>query len=116
MGALLTSGRPIGNAYLDSPQPFLGYFFMLEDFPSYNRQVRVKDPHFKVFQDFVGASYKRRYEVFCRKLILERHYTASAFITSTQDKGLQGLFTTPSDDLSVERFAKSLAAHVSAFA
>mgnify|MGYP000861028664 CR=1 FL=1 len=104
------------RAYLDSPQPFLGYFFMLEDCPSSNRPVRVKEPHFKVFPDFVGASYMRRYEVFCRKLILERHYTASAFITSTQDKGLQGLFTTPSDDLSVERFAKSLAAHVSAFA
>ena len=103
------------RAYLDSPQPFLGYFFMLEDCPSSNRPVRVKEPHFKVFPDFVGASYMRRYEVFCRKLILERHYTASAFITSTQDKGLQGLFTTPSDDLSVERFAKALAAHVSAF-
>lgn len=104
------------RAYLDSPQPFLGYFFMLEDCPSSNRPVKVKEPHFKVFPDFVGASYMRRYEVFCRKLILERHYTASAFITSTQDKGLQGLFTTPSDDLSMERFAKALAAHVSAFA
>ena len=103
------------RAYLDSPQPFLGYFFMLEDCPSSNRPVKVKEPHFKVFPDFVGASYMRRYEVFCRKLILERHYTASAFITSTQDKGLQGLFATPSDDLSVERFAKSLAAHVAAF-
>jgi hypothetical protein len=103
-------------AYLASPQPFLGYFFMLEDCPSSNRPVRVKEPHFKVFPDFVGASYMRRYELFCRKLVLERHYTASAFITSTQDKGLQGVFKTPSDDLSVERFAKSLAAHVTAFA
>jgi len=104
------------RAYLNSPQPFLGYFFMLEDCPSSNRPVKVKEPHFKVFPDFVGASYMRRYELFCRKLVLERHYTASAFITSTQDKGLHGLFTTPSDDLSVERFAKTLAAHVSAFA
>jgi hypothetical protein len=35
--------------------------------------------YFKVFPEFVGASYMRRYELFCRKLVLERHYTASAF-------------------------------------
>jgi len=47
------------RAYLDSPQPFLGYFFMLEDCASSNRPVSVKEPHFKVFGDFVGASYMR---------------------------------------------------------
>lgn len=104
------------RTYLNSPQPFLGYFFMLEDCPASNRPVNVKEPHFKVLPEFAGACYLRRHEIFCRKLVLERHYTASAFITSTQDKGLQGLFTAPSDDLSVERFAKSLAAHVAAFA
>jgi hypothetical protein len=66
------------QAYLESPQPFLGYFFMLEDCKASNRPVRIKEPHFKVFPEFVGASYIRRYELFCRKLVLERHYTASA--------------------------------------
>ena len=37
------------RAYLDSPQPFLGYFFMLEDCDKSNRPVSVKEPHFKVF-------------------------------------------------------------------
>jgi hypothetical protein len=102
------------RAYLDSPQPFLGYFFMLEDCEAANRPVRVKEPHFKVFPEFVGASYLRRYELFCRKLVLERHYTSSAFITSSLNDGRRGVFTTPADDLSVERFAKTLAAHASA--
>jgi hypothetical protein len=68
-----------------------------------------------VFPEFVGASYMRRYELFCRKLVLERHYTASAFITSSATDGTRGVFRTPSDDLSVERFAKVLAAHLTAF-
>ena len=102
------------HAYLDSPQPFLGYFFMLEDCEAAKRPIRVKEPHFDVFPEFVGASYMRRYELFCRKLILERHYTASAFITSTAQEGLRGAFATPSDDLSVERFARILVAHVTA--
>jgi hypothetical protein len=66
------------RAFLDSPQPFLGYFFMLEDCDTSNRPVSVQQPHFKVFPEFAGASYARRYELFCRKLVLERHYTASA--------------------------------------
>jgi len=37
------------RAYLDSPQPFLGYLFMLEDCPSSNRPVKVKQPHFRCF-------------------------------------------------------------------
>jgi hypothetical protein len=76
------------HAYLASPQPFLGYFFMLEDCEASQRPVRVRESHFKVFPEFVGASYRRRYELFCRKLVLERHYTTSAFITS-EDCGWQ---------------------------
>lgn len=103
------------RAYLDSPQPFLGYFFMLEDCDASNRPVSVQQPHFKVFPEFVGASYMRRYELFCRKLVLERHYTASSFITSSLSEGIEGAYATPSDDLSVERFARTLIGHVSAF-
>lgn len=70
------------RAYLDSPRPLLGYFFMLEDCDASNRAVKVSEPHFPVFDEFHGASYIRRYELFCRRLVLERQYTASAFITS----------------------------------
>jgi hypothetical protein len=103
------------RAYLDSPQPFLGYFFMLEDCDASNRPVSVKEPHFKVFPEFTGASYMRRYELFCRKLVLERHYTASAFITSSVKNGLEGVFKTPADDLSVDRFARILVAHMATY-
>lgn len=103
------------HAYLASPQPFLGYFFMLEDCDASQNPVKVREPHFKVFPEFVGASYCRRYELFCRKLVLERHYTASAFITSTAGDGNKGVFATPADDLSIERFAKVLVGHLSAF-
>ena len=71
------------GAFNGGGQPFLGYFFMLEDCQASNRPVKVREPHFKVFPEFIGASYMKRYELFCRKLILERHYTSSSFITST---------------------------------
>ncbi|MEE8185391.1 MAG: PaeR7I family type II restriction endonuclease [Thermodesulfobacteriota bacterium] len=96
-------------------QPFLGYFFMLEDCDASNRPVKVKEPHFKVFPEFVGASYSRRYELFCRKLVLERHYTSVSFITSESKSGLKGVFREPADDLTISNFAKSLISHIGAF-
>lgn len=101
------------RAYLDSAQPFLGYFFMLEDCEASNRPVGVQEPHFKVLPEFRDASYMKRYELFCRKLVLERHYTATAFITSTIQDGLRGAYKTPAEDLSVERFVKMLMGHLS---
>jgi len=103
------------GAYHVNPQPFLGYFFMLEDCAASNRPVSVQEPHFKVFPEFVKASYMKRYEIFCRKLVLERHYTSAAFITSNSQNGLQGEYATPAEDISVERFAKVLIAHIKSF-
>lgn len=100
------------HAYSASPQPFLGYFFMLEDCPKSSSPVKVREPHFRVFPEFIDASYARRYELFCRRLILERHYTACAFITSKADLGANGTFSTPAEDLSIERFAKVLIGHL----
>ncbi len=103
------------RAYLNSPQPFLGYFFMLEDCDASNRPVSVQEPHFKVSPEFKDASYIKRYELFCRKLVLERHYTATSFITSTMRDGVRGMYKTPTEDLSVNRFTKALIGHVSSF-
>lgn len=103
------------GAFNGGLQPFLGYFFMLEDGPGSNRPVRVREPHFKVFPEFVGASYMKRYELFCRKLNRERHYTSSSFIVSDSENGMHGNFKEPAVDLKFQRFAKSLVSHVRAF-
>ena len=103
------------GAFNGGVQPFLGYFFMLEDCDTSIRPVRVKEPHFKVFPEFVGASYMKRYELFCRKLVLERHYTSASFITSDSETGLKGAYKEPADDLSFSIFLRSLISHVGAF-
>lgn len=104
------------GAFNGGVQPFLGYFFMLEECDASVRPVRVKEPHFKVFPEFVGASYMKRYELFCRKLVLERHYTSASFLTSDSNTGPEGLYQEPANDLSFSIFAKSLVSHIGAFA
>jgi hypothetical protein len=104
------------GAFNDNIRPWLGYFFLLEDCPASNRPVNVREPHFPVFPEFRGASYALRYEIFCRKLVRERHYNAAALIMSQSEKGMQGAYTEPASDLSFELFARSLVAHVGAYA
>lgn len=103
------------GAFNSGTQPFLGYFFMLEDCDASVRPVNVKEPHFKVFPEFFGASYMKRYELFCRKLVLERHHTTASLITSKNETGLEGVYREPANDLSFTIFLKSLVSHVGTF-
>jgi hypothetical protein len=96
-------------------KPWVGYIFLLEDCPKSNSQVSVKEPHFEVFPEFKNASYCRRYEILCRKLLRERHYCASCFITSKQIDGLNGKYLEPAEDLSFKIFAKSLTSHIKTY-
>lgn len=102
------------GAFNKTLRPWLGYLFLLEDCEGSRQAVAVKEPHFKVFPEFVGASYARRYELFCRKLVRERHYDAAAFLLSDQQQGPTGGFSEPADDLRFSQFARALSAHVAA--
>ena len=96
------------GAYNKTIKPWLGYFFMLEDCPASQSAVKVREPHFKVFPEFRNSSYAKRYELFCRKLVRERHYNVAAFLMSDKETGVQGKFKEPAEDLKFELFAKSL--------
>ncbi len=103
------------GAYNKTIKPWLGYVFLLEDCPESRKPVRVQEPHFKVFPEFINASYGKRYELFCRKLVRENHYNVAAFLTSDKKDGLKGQYIESADDLTFEIFAKSLVAQVTAF-
>ncbi len=103
------------GAYNKTVKPWLGYVFMLEDCPESQRPVKVQEPHFKVFPEFINASYAKRYELFCRKLVRECHYNVAAFLLSDKTSGIKGQYAEPADDLTFEIFTKSLVAQVSAF-
>jgi hypothetical protein len=76
----------------------------------------VNERHFTVFEEFNGASYARRYEIFCEQLVRERLYHSACLILSDAKSGQQGEYTEPNVELSFRRFATSLSAHAMAFA
>jgi len=103
------------KAYKHSIRPWLGYLFLLEDCPQSQKPVSVREPHFEVFPEFRGASYAKRYEIFCEKLILERHYDATAFLTSKREEGISGQYSQPCADISFHRFSVSLVSHLKGY-
>jgi len=103
------------GAFNGAVRPWLGYLFLLEDCQGSQTPVRIKEPHFEVLPEFKRASYAKRYELFCRKLVRERHYSSAAFLLSDRTEGLKGFFKEPAMDLSFESFARSLFAQVGAF-
>jgi len=100
------------GAFGNGPAPWLGYVLLLEDCEASRRPVTPREPHFHVFPEFRQASYAQRYELFCRKLVRERHYSSTAFLLSDRGSGAKGKFLEPADDLSVTQFAEALLAHV----
>jgi hypothetical protein len=103
------------GAFGGAVRPWLGYVFLLDDCARSRAPVSVKEPHFKVFEEFRNSSYAKRYEVFCRRLVLERHYDSAAFLLSETQAGLEGDYTEPAADLAFQKFAQSLVAQVAAF-
>jgi hypothetical protein len=95
--------------------PWLGYIFLLEACPRSQSPTRAAEPHFRVFPEFRNASYAQRYELFCRKLVLERHYSASAFVLSEKARGLFGEFHEPANDLTLAGMLTHLLNHVRNF-
>ena len=104
------------GAFCPSARPWLGYVFILEDCEKSRRPVSVKEPHFKVFSEFQSASYAKRYEILLTKLLRERLYDGASLLLTTRTGGIEGQFTSPSDELSFRKFAAGLSAHAIAFA
>lgn len=104
------------GAFQPSARPWLGYVFILEDCPESRRPIAVKEPHFKVFNEFRNASYAKRYEILLTKLLRERLYDGAALLLTTRESGPRGKFTSPSEELSFRTFAAGLIGHAIAYA
>ncbi len=96
------------GAFRPSSKPWVGYMMLLEEDPGSTTPVRLREPHFKAFPEFRDASYQRRYELFCTRLVRERLYDAACLIVSPADRGVEGHYREPVDELAFSNFVASL--------
>ena len=102
------------GAFGAQPQPFVGWMMLVEDADASRAPVRDSSPHFKVFPEFQGASYIKRYDILCQRLMKERLYTCAALMTSPRTAAETGEFGSVSEMTSFKTFITSLAGHVAA--
>ncbi len=95
------------GAFRPSTKPWLGYMMLLEEHENSTRPVKLRQPHFPVFDEFRDTSYQRRYELFCTRLVRERLYDAACLIVSPSGKG-SGAYHEPLEELAFAAFIASL--------
>lgn len=100
------------GAFGKQPRPFMGWLMLVEDAPESRSPVRDKSPHFPVFPEFQGASYLKRYDILCQRLVQEQLYTTASIITSPRAAVNSGEYFDLSDMTSLKTFVASLAGHV----
>ncbi len=102
------------EAFGKQPRPFVGWLIMVEEAPESKSPVRDSSPHFPVFEEFKGASYLKRYDLLCQKLVQEQLYTIAALITSPRSAAKTGKFSELSAMTGLKTFVTALAGHVAA--
>lgn len=102
------------EAFGKQPRPFVGWLIMVEDAPKSRSSVENMSPHFPVFKEFKDASYLKRYDILCQKLVQEQLYTTAALITSPRSTAKTGKFSEMSAMTGLKTFVTALAGHVAA--
>ncbi len=64
-------------------------------------------------ESYQGVPYSKRYELLCRRLVLERLYSSTCFVMATNHKNTT--VTQPAEDLNFQRFVAALRGHVVTF-
>jgi hypothetical protein len=102
------------GAFGQQSRPFVGWLMLVEDAPRSRAPVKDNSPHFPVLGEFKGASYLRRYDLLCQRLIQEQLYTTAAVIASPRRAAETAEFSGMSAMTDLKTFVASLAGHVAA--
>jgi hypothetical protein len=102
------------DAFGKQPRPFVGWLMLVEDAPKSTSPVRDASPHFSVFEEFKGASYLKRYDILCQRLVKEQLYTTASLITSKRGAVSTGEYAEMSAMTGLKAFVSAFAGHVAA--
>lgn len=100
------------GAFGEQERPFVGWLMVVEDAEGSRSPVKDKSPHYPVFPDFVGASYQKRYDLLCQKLVKEQLYTSASVIATPRTAVANGEYAELSNMTGLRSFVASLAGHI----
>ncbi|MEW5928845.1 MAG: PaeR7I family type II restriction endonuclease [Gemmatimonadota bacterium] len=91
-------------------QPWLGYLFVIREEASSGIPVKVPPTPLPTDPVFERSSYVQRYGILCERMVLERLYSAAAYLAAPL--GTNGQYTQPRAGLEFSSFAKSFYGHL----
>lgn len=100
------------GAFGEQARPFVGWLMVVEDAIGSRTPVKDKSPHFPIFSDFVGASYQKRYDLLCQKLVKEQLCTSASVIATPRTAVSDGAYSECSNMTGLRSFIASLAGHI----
>jgi type II restriction enzyme len=102
------------EAFGKQPRPFVGWLMLVEDAPGSRAPVKDRSPHFPIFKEFQGASYLKRYDLLCQRLVQEQLYTTASVLASPRNAAQTGEISVMSSMTDLKTFVTSFAGHVAA--
>lgn len=102
------------GAFGKQPRPFVGWLIMVEDARESRSPVRDSSPHFSVFKEFKGASYLKRYDLLCQRLVQEQLYTTATLIAAERSAVESGKHSQLSSMTGLKSFVTAFAGHIAA--
>lgn len=102
------------GAFGACPTPFVGWLMLVEDAPESRSPVSGKSPHFPISAEFNGASYLKRYDILCQRLMREKLYTRACLMVSERSAVESGKFECITAESSLKAFITGLAGHIAA--
>ena len=100
------------GAFGEQPRPFVGWLMLVEETEKSTSPILGKSPHFPILPEFKGASYLRRYDLLCQKMIQENLYTVASVITSKRSAVSTGEYSSLSSMTGIKAFVSTLAGHI----
>ena len=102
------------GAFGEQMRPFVGWMMLLEDDEKSRSSVGIRSPNFSAFDEFERTSYADRYNILCRKLVLEGLYNAASLILSRRASVDTGDYSELCEMTGLRTFASLLAGHAAA--
>ncbi len=102
------------GAFGKNPKPYVGWLMLVENSAESNKPITNKAPHFEVSKEFDGASYLKRYDVLCQRLIQEQLYTSACLLASPREAIKTGDYECLSNLTNLKTFVTTLAGHIAA--
>lgn len=90
--------------------PFLGYFLFIEDDEGSRSKVRAQSPHFPTDPVFQTASYQKRMQILCERMMEQQLYSSATLLSAP--KGIKGEFAHLSVPTSFRALLSKLAGHL----